>query len=274
MRVAKFKCLAAATALFALVAAPTRAATITVAVTPVAAGAVTDLVSDFLAAFSTAGYSVSVIVIPDADAKSAIIAGAAPVPDLFLAQSYLAPLELAGKYPRLVSGNVFPYAKDVLVLYSSASKNVDVSAGLPPLASLQRFSLPDPGVKDPYGVAAVQVLKTTYRYAETRGLTQKVSDAVSAYAAVQFLDAPYGFTGKSQICSAVAGAEEFEPGSFRHEYDLRDSDTPIDLVLAGVKIARQRAAEDEAELKAFVRFLTGAGSVNFTQHCFKLPSAP
>jgi molybdate transport system substrate-binding protein len=274
MRVAKFEYFAAATALFALFAAPTRAATITVAVTPVASGAVTDLVSDFLAAFPTAGYTVSVIVTPDAEAKSSIIAGAEPAPDLFLAQSYLAPMELAGKYPRLVSGNVFPYAKDVLVLYSSASKNVDITAGLPPLASLQRFSLPDPASKDPYGVAAAQVLKTAYRYAETRGLTQKVADAVSSYAAVQFLDAPYGFTGKSQICTAVAGAEEFEPGSFRHEYDLRDSDTPIDLVLAGVKIARQRAAEDEAELKAFIRYLTGPGSINFTQHCFELPGAP
>jgi hypothetical protein len=274
MRVAKFKCFAAAAAIFALLGSPTRAATITVAVTPIAAGAVTDLVSDFLAEFSSSGYAVSVIVIPDADAKSAIVAGAAPVPDLFLAQSYLAPLELAGRYPRLVSGNVFPYAKDVLVLYSSAGKNVDISAGLPPRASLQRFSLPDPATKDPYGVAAVQVLKDTYRYAKARGLTLEVADAASSYAAVQFLDPPYGFTGKSQICTAVAGVEEFEPGSFRHEYDLRDSDTPLDLVLAGVKIARERAAEDEAELTAFVRYLTGAGRVNFTQHCFKLPSTP
>lgn len=274
MRVAQFKCLAAAAAIVALLGSPARAASITVAVTPIAAGAVTDLVSDFLADFSSSGYSVSVIVIPDADAKDAILAGAAPTPDLFLAQSYLAPLELAGRNPRLVSGNVFPYATDTLVLYSSAGKNVDISAGLPPRASLQRFSLPDPASKDPYGVAAVQALKDTYRYAETRGLTQKVGDAASSYAAVQFLDAPYGFTGKSQICSAVAGVEEFEPGSFRHEYDLRDSDTPVDIVLAGVKIARQRAAEDEAELSDFVRYLTGAGSVNFSQHCFKLPNAP
>lgn len=273
MRVSKLKPFAAAAAIFALCGAPARAATITVAVSPTAAGAVTDLVSDFLAAFSTAGYSVSVSVVPDDEAKAAIIAGAAPVPDLFLAQSYVAPLELAGKYPNLVSGNVFPYAKDVLVLYSSAGKNVDVSAGLP-ARGLQRFALPDPANGDPYGVAVVQVLKDTYRYAKSKGLLLEVGDVVSSYAAVEFVDSPYGFTGKSQICTAVAGDEEFEPGSFHHEYDLKDSATPIDIVLAGVKIKNDRAPEDEAELKAFVTYLTGAGAINFTQHCFKLPSAP
>lgn len=273
MRVSKLKPFAAAAAIFALCGAPARAATITVAVSPTAAGAVTDLVSDFLSEFSTAGYSVSVSVVPDEEAKAAIIAGAAPMPDLFLAQSYVAPLELAGKYPNLVSGNVFPYAKDVLALYSSAGKNVDISAGLP-ARGLQRFALPDPANGDPYGVAAVQVLKDTYRYAKARGLLLEVGDVVSSYAAVEFVDSPYGFTGKSQICTAVAGVEEFEPGSFHHEYDLKDSATPIDIVLAGVKIKRDRAAEDEAELKAFVTYLTGAGAINFTQHCFKLPSAP
>ncbi|WP_283472078.1 hypothetical protein [Methylosinus trichosporium] len=41
-----------------------------------------------------------------------------------------------------------------------------------------------------------------------------------------------------------------------------------------MKIKNDRAAEDEAELTAFVKYLTGDGAINFTQHCFKLPSAP
>jgi molybdate transport system substrate-binding protein len=244
------------------------ASSITVTVTPVAANAVADLIADFLNAFPTQGYSVSLRVVSDAAAKDGIIAGAAPRPDLFLSQSFLAPEELQLNYPALVAGTPFPFAEDSLVLYSSAGKNVDISAGIPATSALQAFALPDPATLDPYGIAAGLELKRAYFYALQKGLVLKTPDAGSAYAAVEYLTTPYGFTGKSQICSALAGTEEFEPGSFHHEFT-----GGLPIVLAGVKITRTRSVAEEAELTDFVSFLSGAGSINFTQHCFKLPGA-
>jgi molybdate transport system substrate-binding protein len=270
MFISKFKYLALATSTVVLLSPSAQAASsITVSVSPISANAVNDLIADFLNAYPTQGYSVSLRIVSDAAAKDAIIAGAAPVPDLFLSQSFLAPKQLQLNYPTLIVGTPFPYAQDTLVLYSSAGKNVDISAGIPNLGSLQQFSLPDPATLDPYGIAATLELKASYLYALKNGLVLKTPDAGSAYAAVEYLAPAYGFTGKSQICSAVAGYEEYKPGSFHHEFT-----TALPIVLGGVKIARTRSAAEEAELTDFINFLTtGAGKINFTQHCFKLPGA-
>lgn len=265
------KCQFAAFALCAFAAATSpasAASTITVAVTPVAADAVTDLVADFIAAYPSAGYSVSLNIISDAEAKAAIIAGADPVPDLFLSQSYLAPRQLAAKYPSLVSGAAFAYAIDRLVLYSSADKNVDVTAGLPSYETLQKFSMPDPELQDPYGLAALQILGTDYSRAVTDGLVLKTPDASGAAAAISFLDAFYGFTSLSQVCTATTGKRKFEKGSHYHLYG-GGVDYLNNIILAGVKIARTRLPAEETELTDFVNFMLGAGSINFTQHCFK-----
>jgi len=270
MFVSKFKHLALAVSAAMLLCPSAQAASsITVSVTPIAANAVADLVSDFLNAFPTSGYSVSLKIVSDAAAKDGIVAGNAPVPDLFLSKSFVAPLDLKLNHPTLIVGDPFPYAEDTLVLYSSADKNVDISGGVPSFSHLQPFSIPTPATLDPYGVAAALVLKGTYLRAVRNGLVLKTEDAAGSYAAVEYLTTSYGFTGKSQICSAVAGVEEFEPGSFHHEFT---NTTPI--VLAGVKIASStRTAAQETELTDFVNYLTGTGSVNFTQHCFKLPGA-
>lgn len=266
MFVRKLKHLALAASAAALLCPSAQAAsTIKIAVTPMAANAIVDLVADFQNAFPTSGYSVSVQVMPDAVAKDRVITGTAPVPDLFLAQSYAAPLDLQLNHPALVSGDVFPYAQDTLVFYSSAGKNVDVSAGVPSLNELQPFTMPDPATLDPYGVAAVLALNYKYPAALNQNKVIKTPDAGTAYAGVEYFTPLYGFTGKSQICTAVTGVEEFEPGSSHHEYG-------IPIVLAGVKIASStRTADQEAELTDFINYLTGVGSINFPQHCFKLP---
>lgn len=268
MFVSKFKHLALAASVAALLSPSAQAAsTIRVAVTPMAASAVVDLVTAFTSAFSASGYSVSIQVISDGLAKDGIVGGTA-VPDLLLSQSFVTPLDLKLNHPALVVGDPFPYAQDTLVLYSSAAKGVDISAGLPSRQDLQPFSLPDPATLDPYGVAAVLALKTTYPYALGKGLVLKTPDAGAAFGAVEFLSASYGFTAKSQICSAAAGYEEFEPGSFHHEY----SNLPI--VLAGIKLASgTRTADQETELTDFINYLAGAGGTNFTRYCFKLPGA-
>lgn len=248
--------------------------TITITVSPVAADALADLVADFLNDFpaATYGYSISLQVVPDDEAKAGIIAGSA-VPDLFLSQSFVAPDELLTTYPSLVSGSPFAYAQDTLVLYSSAEKNVDVSNGVPAGSSLQKFSIPDPATLDPYGIAAALLLNKTYLLALSQQKVLKTPDATSSYAAVEYLPVAeggtlYGFTGKSQICSAVAGTEEFEPGSSHYEFS-----SAVPILLAGIKIANpSRTPEQAAELADFIAYLTGAGRNNFIEHCFRLPS--
>lgn len=248
--------------------------TITITVSPVAANALADLVADFLNDFpaATYGYSISLQVVPDDEAKAGIIAGNA-VPDLFLSQSYVAPQDLLIHHHDLVSGSPFAYAQDSLVFYSSAEKNVDVSNGVPSFNNLQKFSIPDPALLDPYGIAAMLWLNKTYVLALGKQKVLKTPDATTSYASVEYLPVAeggtvYGFTGKSQICSAVAGTEEFEPGSSHYEFT-----NVIPILLAGIKIANpSRTPAQEAELADFITYLTGAGRNNFIEHCFRIPS--
>jgi molybdate transport system substrate-binding protein len=263
----KLKHIAIGLAAFALSCANAKAATtITVAVTPTAAPAIVDLVADFVNANPT--YDVAVVGSSDSLSKDAIVAGGATGPyDLLLAQSYLVPANLKYHYPSLVSGDLFPYAKDTLVLYSTT---VDISQGVP--LQMQAFSVPDPATLDPYGVAAVQAMRAEYLYALAKRLPIKTVDAGGSYAQVAYLGTAYGFTGKSQICTAVTSVEQYEPGSFHHEYVLGQN-YMTDIVLAGVKIARTRTADQETALTAFVNFLTSAKATALQHHCYKLPSA-
>ncbi|KAF2990038.1 hypothetical protein OGR47_17540 [Methylocystis sp. MJC1] len=263
----QFKQLAIGVAAFTFSCATAKAATtITVAVTPTAANAIVDLVADFVNANPT--YDVAVVGSSDSLSKDAIVAGGATGPyDLLLAQSYSVPANLKYYYPTLVSGDPFPFAKDTLVLYSTT---VDISQGIP--LQLQAFSLPDPATADPYGVAAVQALGPEYLYAQGQSLTIKTADAGGSYAQVAYLGTAYGFTGKSQICTAVTNVDQYEPGSFHHEYVL-GQDYTTDIVLAGVKIARTRTVDQETALTAFVNFLVSAKATALQHHCYKLPSA-
>jgi molybdate transport system substrate-binding protein len=91
---------------------------------------------------------------------------------------------------------------------------------------------------------------------------------------VEYLNYAYGFTAKSQICTVFNGVEQYEAGSFHHEYTFGvDYFNPI--VLTGIKVARTRTAAQETELTDFVNFLTGVGTTTGTntllQHCYKLP---
>lgn len=251
------------------------ATSITVAATPAMANTLADIVSDFQNQYSTSGYSVAVAVDLDVNIRDAVVSGGAMGPyDIFLSESALLPLQLLLKYPTLAPGPVFPYARDTLVLYSS-STSVDISAGLPS-SGVKAFALPDPKTLDPWGVAAGQVIfqdwaaLTAYR----QGLGTLVPDAATSFAEAEYLNVPYAFTGKSQVCTLFNGVEQYEVGSFHHEYKL-GKDYFNDIVLAGIKIARTRTADQETEATNFVNFLRGVGATVGTNtlksHCLKLP---
>lgn len=255
-------CTCALAAVFAVGAA--RATNITVVVTPTAATALADVVSDFTLANPT--YTVTLVGQADAVSQAAIVAGGAGF-DLLLAQSPLVPLILKFGYPSLIAADPFPFATDALVLYSTS---VDVSRGLP--ARLAPFAVPDPAALDPYGLATVEVMKLRYLAALKQGLPIVVPDAGSSFASAEYLGTAYGFTGKSQICTAVTGVETYEPGTFHHEYvPGRDYFTPV--VLTGVSLVNTRDATQEAELAAFITFLSAGGATTLQQHCYGLPGA-
>ena len=238
------------------------ATNITIAVASTAANAIADVVADFTLA--NPSYTVTLVSQDDATTRDEVVAGGAGY-DLLLAQSPLIPLYLKLKYSSLIVDNPFPYARDTLELYSTST---DISRGLP--RRLDPFSIPDPKTLDPYGIAAVQVVGLSYLAAAKKGLPILAPDSGASYASVEYLGTAYGFTGKSQICSAVTGAEEYEEGSHHHEY-VFGRDYFTDIVLVGVKLANVRDTFQETELIDFVNFLAGAGGTTLQQHCYKLP---
>jgi molybdate transport system substrate-binding protein len=265
----KLKQLAATASMLALMCAGANAATITIAVTPTAAATFADVASDFTLANPT--YAVSVVQIADTDAKDAIVSGGATGPyDLLIAQSPLLPAVLQYRYPTAIVGTPFAVAKDTLVVYSNS---VDVSRRLPP--GLVKFAIPDPGALDPYGLAGVEANLGGYLLGLAKKLVVKTSDAASSFAAAEYLTvdqggAAYAFTGKSQICTAVTGVEEYAPSTYHHEYTY-GKDYFTDIVLTGVKVARTRDADTETALSAFVTYLANGGGTTLKQHCYKLP---
>ena len=126
-------------------------------------------------------------------------------------------------------------------------------------------------------MAASQVLIGNWAalIAYRQGLGSLVTDVAASYAGAEYLNLAYTFTGKSQICTVFNGVEQYEEGTYHHEYKL-GRDYFNDIVLAGVKIASAtRTAAQETELSAFIDFLTGVGTTlgttGLTNHCFSLP---
>ncbi|ARN79847.1 hypothetical protein [Methylocystis bryophila] len=182
--------------------------------------------------------------------------------DVFIAESPLVPAQLAGLHASLVGGSPFWIATDTLELYSAS---IDVSAGLPWFPGA--FSVPNPVTLDPYGLATVETLKAAWPRLLAKSLPITTDDALSSWSAVEygFGTPAYGFTGKSQICTNVTGAEVYESGSYHHEYVLgRDYITPI--AWTGLKLNRlsngavvARTAQAENAVNAFISFLSQAG---------------
>jgi molybdate transport system substrate-binding protein len=203
--------------------------------------------------------------------------------DLFLSSSKDEPQELAKNNGSLVAGKPFAYAVDSLVLFSPS---IDVTAGLnSPLTT--EFLIPDPD-KDNYGEAVAQILASPPwnipGSAVPGGYVVARPSASIVYASLRFGKHPFGFVARSQICKFAKGVFSYPPGSYYHEYKPDDPVHPydVDLVtLTGIKLAKTRTSDQEAELQNFVSFLTGAqdsfgavpadGTAILQSHCFRLP---
>lgn len=283
------------------------ASTITIAASPAVANAVNDMINDFIGVTDSLpnatggiglGYSISLQVITDAEAAANIITANQPggdltqLPDLFLSQSVVAPNDLILKGLTL-DGQLIKFAKDSLVLYSSAEKQANITATIAPNGYLEldkllkiKVATPDWTSNDPYGLSVKKLLGSgLLQLLKNKNKLVVTPDMVSSYAAVEIVDladggAPWGFTGLSQICTVNDGIQAFEPGSKYFTFPAR-----FDVQLAGVKIANNfnltsspsYSSAQEQELNDFVDFLTGTplGGVSYTgqdtlaQRCFK-----
>jgi ABC-type molybdate transport system substrate-binding protein len=298
MFIRKFKQLALTASIAALLCPSAQAAsTITIYASPAVANAVNDMVSDFIGVTNEIvnpatglkglGYAVSLEIWPDADAAAAIKladpAGTDPTagkgPDLFLSQSSSAPNTLTTSGLAL-DGTLINFAKDSLVIYSSADKQAALNTVLTSgamdnkklLLSSLKAAIPDPSTNDPYGLSAQKLLggsgtKSIYTQLVNKGILMKVPNMVSSYAAVEVVDkvdggADFGFTGLSQICSALDGTQKFHTGAKQW---ILPALLGLDVQLSGVTIANSAntptsptySAAQHQELYDFVNFLTG-----------------
>jgi molybdate transport system substrate-binding protein len=230
------------------------------------------------------------IVATDSPQLAANIIAGTFHPDLFISAGPKQVEDLKRHHPELVVGEPFAVAVDSLELYSVTT---DISAGLPfPLTT--QIVIPYPP-DDTYGVAAAEILEQRpWRIptsslplprAPTGGLVATEPDALITWAAINLGRFPYGFVAKSRVCTQpTLGADTFEDGSFHHEYKPFSRHHPYDpelVTVMAIRLAKTRTADQEAELKNFIAFLTGTkdtfGNVNISgtviiQHsCFKLP---
>jgi molybdate transport system substrate-binding protein len=116
-------------------------------------------------------------------------------------------------------------------------------------------------------------------------LVSTEQDAGGALAGINLGIFPYGFVAKSSVClQPTLGIDTFPDGSFHHEYIPFGRHHPYDpelVTVMAIRLANTRTADQEAELKNLIAFLTGTkdtfGNVNISgtniiQHsCFELP---
>ncbi len=282
------------------------ASAITIYASPAVGNAVADLVSDFInvtndmvnpvTGATGLGYNVSLQIMSDVDAQAAIIAGANP--DLYLSQSTALPNNIITQGLSL-DGQLIKFAKDSLVIYSSAAKVAALKSvltgGAVDNAKLQlsslKVSIPDPVLKDPYGLSAQKLLggsasSSVYSKLDKKGILVKEIDSVSAYGDVEYIDKIDGgtdlaFTGLSQICNAPVGTQVFEDGAKQW---IVPSILGLDVQLAGVTVANSANQSTSTtynpaqhqELTDFVSFLNGTalaigaktGKNTLAEHCY------
>ena len=141
-----------------------------------------------------------------------------------------------------VAGSRFTYALGRLVLYSKTPGLVDGRAAVLKSGKFDKIAIADPKTA-PYGVAAVETMKTLGVY-DT--LTPKLVQGTSITQAYQFVDtgaAELGFVARSQVMAVKGGSRWTVPASLH---------TPIDQQAVLLKTA----AGDPAA-KAFMTFLKG-----------------
>jgi molybdate transport system substrate-binding protein len=248
----------------AMICAPAHAATkITVAVAESFSKAAVNIVASFesyyLLNFGVT-YNVGIVIESDAQIQSDIEAGGTTGPyDMYLASSVDSVAPLVVKDPSVISGT-FLYAVDGLDLYSPT---IDVTGGLPfPLTT--NFVVPAPAT-DTYGQAAAEVLALgPWHISPTAipgGFVSTEPSAGTTYSVLRKGLFPYGFVGRSQICSLQSGTQIYPPGSFHHEYTSSVA-IPTPLYLTGLTLSRGGTTDQATEVSNLIAFLTGSADSN------------
>jgi molybdate transport system substrate-binding protein len=246
-------------------------------------------IADLIAAYQAAHTADTVTVVQNGATgtlESQITGGNALGVDLFLAADTAHPQDLVTNFPALVvTGSMFDYAIGTLVFWSNTTGvNVTCSGGScgydPGVYSSVAIANP---ATAPYGVAANTVL--TGRYGldaplSSNPLVTEFSNIDTTFAAVQNTSVAVGFVALSQICHAgsypTSGSALVYPPTDTSVSPVVFNYNPI--VQAGIEIVHTRTSDQEAELSAFVAFLTDHSTsppsqmiTTLTSYCYSVP---
>jgi molybdate transport system substrate-binding protein len=223
-------------------------------------------IADLIAAYQAAtGDTVTVVQNGSTGTlETQITSGNALGVDLFLAADTAHPQDLVTNHSSLVVGSPFNYAIGTLVFWSNTN-GVNVTCGTGGScgynsSTYQNVAIADPSTA-PYGVAANTLLTVRYGLAaplSTNPLVREFSNIDTTFAAVQNQTVTVGFVALSQICQAgsfpTTGSALVYPSTDTSVSPVINNYNPI--VQAGIRIARTRTPPQNAELNAFVAFLT------------------
>jgi molybdenum ABC transporter molybdate-binding protein len=244
---------------------------------PPSNSAITDIINSFQ--MDNPGYTVTVVDNgATATLESNIINGNSRRVDLFLAADTATPLDLLTNHFLLVTpynNSFFPplytfnYATGVLAFLSN-TPGVDVSCdtggtcGYDPKV-YSTVAIADPNLA-PYGVAAQTVLTGRYGLEaplSSDPLVREYPNITAAFNAVITQTDPVGFVAMSAICSEGSYPTAGNGTSALAYFSIESGLTPGTLVnnynpltQAGIAIRNRRTRAQNAELEAFVAFLT------------------
>jgi molybdate transport system substrate-binding protein len=246
-------------------------------------------IADLIAAFQTANPGNTVTVVQNGSTgtlESQITGGNALGVDLFLAADTAHPQDLVTNFQSLVVPNsLFNYAIGTLVFWSNTT-GVNVtcnggSCGYDPTV-YSSVAIANPATA-PYGVAANTVL--TGRYGldtplSSNPLVTEFSNIDTTFAAVQNTSVAVGFVALSQICHAgsypTSGSALVYPPTDTSVSPVVFNYNPI--VQAGIEIVHTRTSDQDAELSAFVAYLTDHSTsppsqmiTTLTSYCYSVP---
>lgn len=244
---------------------------------PPSNSAITDLINAF--EMANPGYTVTVVDNgATATLESNIINGDSRKVDLFLAADTATPLDLLTNHFLLVTTYnssfipplyTFNYATGVLAFLSNTT-GVDVTCDtggtcgyVPDPKVYSTVAIADPSLA-PYGVAAQTVLTGRYGLEaplSSNPLVHEYPNITAAFNAVIAKTDPVGFVAMSAIC--FEGSYPTSGTSALAYFSIESGPTPGTLVnnynpltQAGIAIRNRRTRAQNAELEAFVAFLT------------------
>jgi molybdate transport system substrate-binding protein len=247
-------------------------------------------IADLIAAYQNANPGDTVTVVQNGATgtlESQITGGNALGVDLFLAADTAHPQDLVTNFPALVvAGSMFDYAIGTLVFWSNTS-NVNVTCSGGGSCGYNSTTYPSVAIANPstapYGVAANTVLTGRYSLVaplSSNPLVTEFSNIDTTFAAVQNQSVAVGFVALSQICHAgsypTSGSALVYPPTDTSVSPVVFNYNPI--VQAGIEIVHTRTSDQDAELNAFVAYLTDHSTsppsqmiTTLTSYCYSVP---